>query len=64
MPNGLQYKQGEMEVGNMKTSLIVDDKLWQDFSIIVIKKEGIGKKNNVLVELIKEYVKENGGMQK
>jgi len=64
MPNGLQYKQGEMEVGNMKTSLIVDDKLWQYFSIIVIKKEGIGKKNNVLVELIKEYVKENGGMQK
>ena len=64
MLNGLQYKQGKMKAGNMKTSLIVDDKLWQDFSIIVIKKEGIGKKNNVLVELIKEYVKENGGMQK
>jgi hypothetical protein len=64
MLNGLQYNQGEIDVGIVKTSLIVDDKLWQDFSIIVIKKEGNRKKNDVMVELIKEYVKKNGGMQK
>lgn len=51
-------------MGTTKTSLIVDEKLWQDFSIIVIKERGIGKKNEVIIELIKDYVKKNGGMQK
>ena len=50
--------------GKTKTSLVVDEKLWQDFSIVVIRKEGNRKKNDVIVEFIKDYVKKNGGMQK
>lgn len=61
MNNGLHGLVGEIEVGKTKTSLVVDEQLWQDFSIVVIRKEGNRKKNDVIVGFIKDYVKKNGG---
>lgn len=48
-----------MEKKKIKTSIAVDEDLWKEFSIIVIKKEGHRKKNKVIEKLIKNYVKKN-----
>ena len=61
MDNGLHLQLGEMEVGKVKTSLVVDENLWKDFSITVIQNKGNRKKNDVIIELIKDYIKKNGG---
>ena len=45
MNNELHCQLGEMELGKVKTSLVVDENLWKDFSIIVIQNEGNRKKN-------------------
>jgi metal-responsive CopG/Arc/MetJ family transcriptional regulator len=42
-----------------KTTIDIDDELWKKFSIAVIQKHGNRKKNDVVAELIKEYVKKN-----
>jgi metal-responsive CopG/Arc/MetJ family transcriptional regulator len=43
-----------------KTTIDIDEELYKKFSIIVIKKHGGRKKNDVITELIKEYVEKNG----
>jgi metal-responsive CopG/Arc/MetJ family transcriptional regulator len=42
----------------IKTTINIDAGLWQDFSIQVIKHEGYRKKNDVIEELIREYVEQ------
>jgi metal-responsive CopG/Arc/MetJ family transcriptional regulator len=41
---------------SVKTTINIDKKLWQDFSIKVIKEKGGRKKNDVIVELIRKYL--------
>ena len=43
-----------------KTTIDIEEELWKKFSIVVIQKHGGRKKNNVIGELIKEYVEKNG----
>ena len=40
----------------VKTTINIDDKLWRDFSISVIEERGYRKKNDVIEELLQEYV--------
>lgn len=44
-------------MGKIKTTINIDEKVWEDFSVIVIRGEGHRKKNEVIERLIKEYVK-------
>ncbi len=64
MLNGLQYNVGEMVVGKIKTSMNIDEQLWSDFRVIVLQKEGGRKISDVIENLIRQYIKKNGGMQK
>lgn len=41
----------------VKTTINVDEDLWKKFSIKVIEKHGGRKKNDVVEELLEEYVK-------
>ncbi|MCK4320798.1 hypothetical protein KAW11_04195 [Candidatus Bathyarchaeota archaeon] len=41
---------------NVKTTINIDEDLWKRFSIAVIGEKGLRKKNDVVVELVKEYV--------
>lgn len=47
------------EMGKIKTSFTIDEKLWKDFSIKVLKEKGGRKVSIVLEELIKKYIDEN-----
>ncbi|MCC6019540.1 MAG: hypothetical protein LM601_10945 [Candidatus Verstraetearchaeota archaeon] len=40
----------------VKITINVDDDLWRLFSLIVMRERGRGKRNEVIVELIKDYV--------
>lgn len=42
----------------VKTTINIDKKTWENFSIKVIKEKGGRKKNDVIEALIKEYVGE------
>jgi metal-responsive CopG/Arc/MetJ family transcriptional regulator len=64
MTNGLQNKQGEMDLGKIKTSMNIDEQLWKDFRVIVLQKEGGRKLSDVIETLIKQYIKKNDGAQK
>jgi hypothetical protein len=44
----------------VKTTLEVDDNLWKRFSILVLHERGGQKKNEVITDLIKEYVGQRG----
>ncbi len=44
----------------VKTTLEVDDDLWRRFSILVLRERGERKKNEVIAELIKDYVERSG----
>ena len=63
MNNGLQPQLGEIEVGKTKTSMNIDEQVWNDFRVIVLQKEGGRKLSDVIETLIKQYIKKNGGMQ-
>lgn len=64
MTKGLHTQLGEIEMGKIKTSINIDENLWKDFSIAVLQKEGGRKLSDVIENLIKQYIKKNGGMQK
>lgn len=42
-----------------KTTINIDEDLWKKFSIIVIQNFGGRKMNDVITQLIKEYVEKN-----
>ena len=43
---------------SVKTTINIDEDLWKKFSIKVIQEKGGRKKNDVIEELIKKYLKE------
>jgi len=51
--------KGKNEGKKVKTSLEIDEDLWNKFSIAVIQKEGNKKKKVVIERLIKQYVDTN-----
>jgi predicted CopG family antitoxin len=64
MHNGLHYtawEQGETHVGKTNRTISIDDDLWNEFCSIVVKKHGNRYISNALEELLKEYIKKNGG---
>lgn len=44
----------------VKTTIEVDDDLWRRFSLIVLRERGERKKNEVIIEFLKEYVERRG----
>lgn len=45
----------------IKTTINVDENLWDEFSIKVIKQRGHRRKNEVIAGLIKDYVRKHSG---
>lgn len=45
----------------VKTTITVDEDLWTQFGIIVLKKYGGRKKTEVIAQLIREYVDNTKG---
>lgn len=43
---------------SVKTTINMDEDLWKKFSIKVIQEKGGRKKNDVIEELIKKYLKD------
>ena len=41
----------------IKTTISIDKKLWREFNICVIEERGTRKINEVIAELIQEYVR-------
>lgn len=41
----------------IKTTITVDEDLWREFSILVVKERGNRRMNEIIVELIKEWMK-------
>jgi len=44
-------------VSKVKTTINIDEELWEEFSLLVIKEKGYRKKNEVIEQLIKEYTR-------
>jgi metal-responsive CopG/Arc/MetJ family transcriptional regulator len=44
-------------MGSIKTTITIDEELWKRFSILVIQEKGNRKKNEVIGQLIMEYIK-------
>ena len=42
----------------VKTTIDIDDEQWKKFSILVIKEKGYRKKNDIIQQLINDYIKE------
>lgn len=42
---------------SIKTTINVDEDIWKKFSILVIQEKGHRKKNEVIENLIKEYIR-------
>ena len=61
MTNRLHTQLGEMDVGKIKTSMNIDEQVWNEFRIIVLQNEGGRKLSDVIETLIKQYIKKNGG---
>jgi len=47
-------------MGSVKTTITIDEELWKKFSILVIQEKGNRKKNEVIEQLIKEYIRRAG----
>lgn len=52
---------GEMGNGKINTTIRVNKELWNEFSSIVAKKHGNRYISTLIEDMIKEYVKKNGG---
>ena len=44
----------------VKTTIEVDNDLWKRFSLLVLRERGERKKNEVIVELLKNYIEQRG----
>ncbi len=44
----------------VKTTIEVDEDLWRRFSLIVLRERGDLKKNEVIVEILRDYVEQRG----
>ena len=52
----MKKKQQTVTDNTVKTTINIDKKLWQDFSIKVIKDKGGRKKNDVIAQLLRQYL--------
>ena len=43
-------------MAEIKTTISIEEDLWKRFSVLVIQQEGLRKKNEVIEELIREYI--------
>lgn len=48
-----------MEGKKVKTTISIDEDLWTRFGVIVLKKHGGRKKNDIIEQLIIEYIEIN-----
>jgi len=48
-------------MGTIKTTINIDEDLLKKFSIIVIQEKGYRKKNEVITDLIREYIQKSRG---
>lgn len=46
----------KQSIESVKTTINIDKKLWEDFSIKVIRDKGGRKKNDVIAELLRQYL--------
>ncbi len=46
-------------MGTTKTTITIDEDTWKKFTLIVIEKYGYRKKNQVIEQLIKEFIREH-----
>jgi len=46
-------------MGTIKTTITIDEDLWKKFTLIVIEKYGYRKKNMVIEQLIREFIREH-----
>ncbi len=53
-----------MDVGKKKTSISLDEELWNEFCSIVVRKHGNRKNSDILEDLVKHYIKKNSGVNK
>jgi metal-responsive CopG/Arc/MetJ family transcriptional regulator len=44
-------------MSKVKTTITIDEDLWKKFSILAIQEHGYRKKNEIVEQLINEYVK-------
>ncbi|MGQ9469740.1 MAG: hypothetical protein ACUVTD_07995 [Nitrososphaerales archaeon] len=44
----------------VKTTIEIDDDLWRRFSLLVLRERGERKKNEVISEMLRDYVKRRG----
>jgi hypothetical protein len=44
----------------VKTTIEVDDDLWRRFSLLVLRERGERKKNEVIVNVLRDYVEQRG----
>jgi len=44
----------------VKTTIEVDDDLWRRFSLLVLRERGERKKNEVILEVLRDYVERRG----
>lgn len=44
----------------VKTTIEVDDNLWRRFSLLVLRERGERKKNEVILEVLRDYVERRG----
>lgn len=47
-------------MGKVKTTINIDKELWKKFSFLVIDEKGYRKKNEIIEQLIREYVEKRG----
>jgi metal-responsive CopG/Arc/MetJ family transcriptional regulator len=47
-------------MGSVKTTITIDEELWKKFSILVIQEKGNRKKNEVIEQLVREYIRKAG----
>lgn len=52
----LYFWKGNFNRLMVKTTLEVDDRLWKKFSMLVMRKKGFRRKNEVIEQLIRDYV--------
>ena len=48
-----------MDGKKVKTTISIDEEIWTDFGVIVLKKHGGRKKNDIVEQLLRDYIKEN-----
>jgi metal-responsive CopG/Arc/MetJ family transcriptional regulator len=51
-------------MGDIKTTISIDEKVWKSFSILVIQEKGHRKKNEVIEQLIMDYIRKKGGKKR